>query len=79
MNRSERRALMVAAIALFNQEKRDNFHVLRNDQGKRYNKQQIDYAFELIKEHGVRGTCRVLQLPRRNLAEMAKEIQSICC
>jgi hypothetical protein len=43
--------------------------------GKRgqYTESQKRYAFELIDEHGIRATARILQIPRRTLQRWCKK------
>jgi len=48
-----------------NEEKRDYF--LSLGKGRRYTESQKFYAFELINEHGVRATAKILKIPRRTL------------
>jgi len=47
------------------EDKRHNFLSLGS--GRRYAKQQKDYAFSLIGEYGIRATSRILQMPRKTL------------
>ena len=52
-------------ISEFNEDKRFHFAALGND--GQYSEAQKKYAFELIDEHGIRATARILHLPRRTL------------
>ncbi len=47
------------------EEKRDLF--LSLGKGRKYTEKQKIYAFELINEHGMRATARILNVPRRTL------------
>jgi len=49
----------------FNEEKRYEFESLGN--GGQYNDKQKTYAFELIRESGIRTAARILKIPRRTL------------
>ena len=53
------------------EEKRDLFLSL-GDRG-RYSEQQKRYAFELIGEHGMRATARILEIPRRTLQRWCRQ------
>jgi hypothetical protein len=53
------------------EEKRAWFESL--GQGYRYNDEQKVYAFELIEEHGVRATARILNIPRRTLQRWCRK------
>lgn len=61
----EMREIMLEFIEEVNDEKRYEFLAYGN--GGRYTEQQKNYAFELIRKHGVRATARILQIPRRTL------------
>ncbi len=67
----ETRELMQGLIAQVNDDKRYKFMVLGN--GGRYTDQQKIYAFGLIRKHGVRGTARILQIPRRTLQRWCRQ------
>jgi DNA invertase Pin-like site-specific DNA recombinase len=53
------------------EEKRECFESLGN--GGLYTKAQKHYAFELIKEYGVRATARILKIPRRTLQRWCRK------
>jgi len=53
------------------EEKRDCFQSL--GEGGHYTRAQKYYAFELIDEHGVRATARILQIPRRTLQRWCRQ------
>jgi hypothetical protein len=55
----------------FNEEKRYSFISL--GKGRQYTRAQKYYAFELINEHGVRATARILQMPRRTLQRWCRQ------
>ena len=56
---------------LFNEEKRDLFQAF--GEGGRYTQRQKNYAFELIDEHGIRATAKILQIPRRTLQRWCRD------
>jgi len=58
-------------IEIFNDEKRSEF-VCYGEGGRIYTEKQRAYALYLIDEHGIRGTSRILEIPRRTL-------QRWCC
>ena len=53
------------------EEKRDLFLSL-GDRG-RYTEKQKRFAFELIAEHGMRATARILRIPRRTLQRWCRQ------
>ena len=53
------------------EEKRDSFLSLGD--GGRYTEQQKRYAFELIEEHGMRATAKILEIPRRTLQRWCRQ------
>lgn len=55
----------------FNEEKKDLFMFL--GKGGQYTESQKRYAFELIKEHGMRATARILDVPRRTLQRWCRQ------
>lgn len=59
------------AAEQFNEERRFEFEALGD--GGRYIKQQKDYAFELIEEHGIRAAAGILQIPRRTLQRWCRK------
>ncbi len=65
MGRSGTKQLIRSMINEFNEEKRYCFISLGT--GGHYSGAQKKYAFELIDEHGIRATARILQIPRRTL------------
>jgi len=65
MARIGTKQLIRSMINEFNEEKRHSFISLGI--GGQYTKAQKQYAFELIGEHGIRATARILHLPRRTL------------
>ena len=52
-------------IQEMNEDKRYSF--MSFGKGRQYTESQKRYAFELINEHGMRATARILQIPRRTL------------
>ena len=54
-----------------NEEKRDLFYSL-GSRG-RYTDKQKRFAFELIDEHGMRATARILGIPRRTLQRWCRQ------
>ena len=75
MSRAGTRQLVRLMISEFNEDKRYHFVVL-GDAG-RYSEAQKKYAFELINEHGIRATARILQIPRRTLQRWCREYHVI--
>jgi transposase-like protein len=71
MRRWELRELILAGIQELNEEKRDYFEAL--GKGKRYTNEQKQYAFQQIKESGIRATARALQIPRRTLQRWCRK------
>lgn len=67
----EMRDTMKEFMAELNYEKRYEFLSLGS--GGRYTDEQKLYAFELIKEYGVRATARILRLPRRTLQRWCRK------
>lgn len=59
-------------IQALNEEKQDEFYVL-GDCTRNYTDEQKAYALSLIKAHGVRGTSRILELPRRTLQRWCRK------
>jgi len=55
----------------FNEDKRIEFEY--KGHGRRYNKQQKEYAFELIDEYGIRATARILKISRRTLQRWCRK------
>jgi hypothetical protein len=55
----------------FNEDKRIEFECMGD--GGHYSERQKEYAFELIAEHGVRATARILQIPRRTLQRWCRK------
>jgi len=55
----------------FDEEKRDCFLSL-GGRG-RYTEEQKRFAFELISEHGMRATARILKIPRRTLQRWCRQ------
>ncbi|MHC4681806.1 MAG: hypothetical protein ACYTEK_24330 [Planctomycetota bacterium] len=53
------------------EEKRDLFCSLGG--GGRYTEKQKPFAFELIAEHGMRATARILEIPRRTLQRWCRQ------
>ena len=53
------------------EEKRELFRSLGD--GGRYTAKQKRFAFELIAEHGMRATARILQMPRRTLQRWCRQ------
>ncbi len=53
------------------EEKRELFESLGN--GGLYTEAQKRFAFELIAEHGIRATARILQIPRRTLQRWCRQ------
>ena len=53
------------------EQKRSCFEALGN--GGQYTESQKRYAFELIVEHGMRATARILQIPRRTLQRWCRQ------
>ena len=56
-----------------NEEKRYSFQSLGT--GGHYTEAQKKYAFELIDEHGLRATARILKIPRRTLQRWCRRIR----
>jgi len=52
---------------VFNDEKKDVFISLGAYDGGHYTREQIDYAFDIASEFGIRATSRILGIPRRTL------------
>jgi len=67
----ENRAEIVFLIEEMNEQKREHFQWLGN--GGRYTTEQKQYAFEMIREHGVRGTARILNVSRRTLQRWCRK------
>lgn len=65
------RELIVLLIRAMNYEKCDRFIELGS--GGHYTEAQKEYAFELIREHGIRGTARILEIPRRTLQRWCRK------
>jgi transposase-like protein len=65
MNRASNKEMFRSMAEQFNEEKRYEFESL-NDDGQ-YTDEQRTYAFELIRESGIRATARILRVPRRTL------------
>jgi len=68
MNTKEMMRLMHGQI---NDEKRGLFFSLGS--GGRYTEKQKRFAFELINEHGMRATARILRIPRRTLQRWCRK------
>ncbi|MHA2043567.1 MAG: hypothetical protein ACW99G_02170 [Candidatus Thorarchaeota archaeon] len=71
MGRSGTKQLIRSMINEFNEEKRYCFISLGTD--GQYSEAQKKYAFELIDEHGMRATARILQIPRRTLQRWCRK------
>ncbi len=71
LNRKEMREIIQEFIQETNDDIRCEFMALGN--GGRYTEQQKEYAFDLIREYGVRATARILHLPRRTLQRWCRE------
>ncbi len=71
MGYSETRALIKLFAEEFNEEKRYLFESY--GEGGRYTQRQKDYAFELIREYGIRATARILKIPRRTLQRWCRK------
>lgn len=65
------RELIVLLIRAMNYEKCDRFISLGS--GGHYTEAQKEYALDLIREHGIRGTARILQIPRRTLQRWCRK------
>ncbi|HUV40453.1 MAG TPA: hypothetical protein VMW23_01525 [Sedimentisphaerales bacterium] len=65
MPRTETKQLIALMQKEIYEEKRSLFVSLGS--GGRYSRAQKEYAFSLIKEHGMRATARILTIPRRTL------------
>lgn len=59
-------------INAFNEEKRYQF-LAYGDGGRNYKKAQMLYAISLIDIHGLRGTARILEIPRRTLQRWCRK------
>jgi len=70
-NRMEMREIIQEGIEEINEEKRGWFEAL--GEGWRYTQRQKEYAFELIREYGLRATARILHLPRRTLQRWCRQ------
>ena len=53
------------------EEKRELFRSLGD--GGRYSEKQKRFTFELIDEHGIRVTARILEMPRRTLQRWCRQ------
>ena len=62
---------IILLINLMNDEKR--LYFLSLGSGGHYTEAQKQYAFELIREHGIRGTARILEIPRRTLQRWCRK------
>lgn len=71
MSKAETRRLMLMMQQQFNEEKRYHFLALGNE--GQYTESQKRYAFELIDEHGIRATAKILQIPRRTLQRWCRQ------
>ncbi len=71
MGYTENKLMFKSLAEEFNEEKRELFRAF-GDSG-RYTQRQKDYAFELIKEYGIRATARILRIPRRTLQRWCRE------
>jgi len=65
MGEMSTKQLMLLAQKEFYEERRNVFCSLGD--GGRYTEEQKRFAFELIAEHGMRATARILRVPRRTL------------
>jgi len=57
---------------LYNEELRFQFRSL-GDGRRDYTRGQREYVFGLVDIHGVRGTCRILHLPRRTIQRWCRQ------
>ncbi len=71
MGRSGTKQLIRSMINEFNEEKRYCF--ISFGTSGQYSEAQKKYAFELIDEHGIRATARILQMPRRTLQRWCRK------
>ena len=55
----------------FYEDRRYEFCAL--GKGGQYTESQKEYAFRMIKEHGMRATARILKIPRRTLQRWCRQ------
>ena len=71
MSRAGNKQLIRLMIQEMYEDKRYCFTYL--GEGGQYTESQKRYAFELIVEHGMRATARILQIPRRTLQRWCRK------
>ena len=65
MGYQETKAMILVMAEQFNEEKREHFRYLGH--GGHYTEKQIEYAFQIVREYGMRAASRILQISRRTL------------
>jgi hypothetical protein len=71
LNRKEIKEIILDFMQGINNEKRYEFMAFGND--GRYTDKQKNYAFELIRESGIRATSKILKIPRRTLQRWCRK------
>ena len=71
MEDPSRRTMLLQAQQMFYDEMCWEFEAMGS--GRTYCQRQIEYAFKLIDEYGVRATARILHLPRRTLQRWCRD------